>query len=165
MDARPGPPGGVFPVQQAHSGLLLRRPDRGVDGNPAGRQGHTLSALQSGLQRRRAGRRRRQPAQPQRLPYRLPLGRSVPEGQHDGHSAKVYEPAGRQDPDLPPVSPAGRGAQAGGRCAAEGCRAALSHPAQRRVGQVQLHCMDGVPAGFPVQHREQAGVCQRHRGY
>ena len=83
---------------------------------------------------------------------------------YDGHPAKVHEPAGRQDPDLSPVSPVGRGAQAGGRCAAKGCRAALSHPAQRRVGQVQLHCLDGVPAGFPVQHREQAGVCQRHRG-
>ena len=34
----------------------------------------------------------------------------------------------------PPVSPAGCGAQAGGGCAAEGCRAARSHPAQCRVG-------------------------------
>ena len=69
-----------------------------------------------------------------------------------GIYAKVYESAGRQDPDFSPVPSAGRGAQAGGRCAAERCRAALSHPAQRRVGQVQFHCLDGVPAGFPVQH-------------
>ena len=52
----------------------------------------------------------------------------------------------------------GRGAETAGRCLRPRGRTELSDPAQRRLRQVQLHRLDGLPAGIVAQPGEQARV-------
>ena len=51
---------------------------------------------------------------------------------------------------FPPISPVGCGDKAAGRCKGQRLRQELSHSAQRRFRQVQLHCLAGPPAHRPA---------------
>ena len=149
----------IFTFKKPRAGALCRGPHPGVHDTRLEGRAHVLFALQPGQQRR--GQRRRQ-GQPRQTPmattpptcgsrcfartacWRFCTSTSTCKWRR---TKKTGRGKVRAD-DLPPVSPAGRGDQAaGGRAGPRAPGRNYLIPAQRGLGQVQLHCLAGASPG------------------
>ena len=177
---RPRPERATVPFQGPGAGALRRGPGRGAHEHPHRRGGDALPALQPRQPSGRGALRRRQSAAPLRIPHGLFLGRGAgtrelpgrprplhvrrDEGREGGRRQGGSAAGHEGDPDLPPLPPARRGAEAHRRGARRGLRPELPDPALRGERQDQQHLLAVPPAREPPRPRGPQGLRLR-RGH
>ena len=157
VQARPRSARAAFRLRPLRGALRGGR-QRGADVHRAEGEGVVVPAVQQGLERRR-----RQSAEPARPEDRLSVEDDPDAGRADRHPRELRPdrrgegPEDRQEEaraDLSALPPAGRGAEAAGRCARARRGQALPDPALGGQRQIELHRLARAPAHRRARGRQ-----------